>query len=106
VSVKTEVLENIGSPGRSRTCDILINSQALYQLSYRGTRTVILSYLGATLHRMPPDTLATADVAIVHDAGATTRQRSSAANTPSTHAAHHPPSSTRAAWAMAGASMP
>jgi len=45
---------NVGSPGRSRTCDILINSQALYRLSYRGTRTVILSYLGETLHRMPP----------------------------------------------------
>jgi hypothetical protein len=27
---------NVGSPGRSRTCDILINSQALYRLSYRG----------------------------------------------------------------------
>src|SRR5688572_21445861 len=25
-----------GSPGRARTCDILINSQALYRLSYRG----------------------------------------------------------------------
>jgi integrase len=28
--------EKIGSPGRARTCDILINSQALYRLSYRG----------------------------------------------------------------------
>jgi hypothetical protein len=27
---------SVGSPGRSRTCDILINSQALYRLSYRG----------------------------------------------------------------------
>ena len=26
----------IGSPGRTRTCDMLINSQPLYQLSYRG----------------------------------------------------------------------
>ena len=26
MSVKTEVVEKIGSPGRSRTCDILINS--------------------------------------------------------------------------------
>jgi hypothetical protein len=30
------VLEKVGSPGRARTCDILINSQALYRLSYRG----------------------------------------------------------------------
>jgi hypothetical protein len=28
MSVKTEVLEKIGSPGRSRTCDILINSES------------------------------------------------------------------------------
>ena len=27
----------IGSPGRTRTSDKLINSQPLYQLSYRGT---------------------------------------------------------------------
>ena len=27
----------IGSPGWARTSDFLINSQALYQLSYRGT---------------------------------------------------------------------
>ena len=26
----------VGSPGWSRTSDFLINSQALYQLSYRG----------------------------------------------------------------------
>ena len=31
-----EMLEKVGSPGRTRTCDILINSQALYRLSYRG----------------------------------------------------------------------
>jgi hypothetical protein len=30
------MLEGIGSPGWSRTSDFLINSQALYQLSYRG----------------------------------------------------------------------
>jgi hypothetical protein len=30
------VCEKIGSPGWSRTSDFLINSQALYQLSYRG----------------------------------------------------------------------
>ena len=28
----------VGSPGRARTCDILINSQALYRLSYRGIK--------------------------------------------------------------------
>ena len=28
---------DIGSPGRTRTSDKLINSQPLYQLSYRGT---------------------------------------------------------------------
>ena len=28
--------KKVGSPGRTRTCDILINSQALYRLSYRG----------------------------------------------------------------------
>ena len=33
----TEVSEKIGSPGWARTSDFLINSQALYQLSYRGT---------------------------------------------------------------------
>ncbi len=31
-----KVLEEVGSPGWTRTSDILINSQALYQLSYRG----------------------------------------------------------------------
>ena len=30
------MLGKIGSPGWSRTSDFLINSQALYQLSYRG----------------------------------------------------------------------
>src|SRR2546421_5226349 len=29
--------EEVGSPGWARTSDFLINSQALYQLSYRGT---------------------------------------------------------------------
>ena len=28
----------VGSPGRTRTYDMLINSQPLYQLSYRGLR--------------------------------------------------------------------
>lgn len=32
----SEVAAVIGSPGWSRTSDFLINSQALYQLSYRG----------------------------------------------------------------------
>jgi hypothetical protein len=31
-----EATEKVGSPGWSRTSDFLINSQALYQLSYRG----------------------------------------------------------------------
>ena len=31
-----EVGVKVGSPGWSRTSDFLINSQALYQLSYRG----------------------------------------------------------------------
>jgi hypothetical protein len=29
-------MRGVGSPGWSRTSDFLINSQALYQLSYRG----------------------------------------------------------------------
>ena len=33
-----EVTEKVGSPGWTRTSDILINSQALYRLSYRGVR--------------------------------------------------------------------
>ena len=32
----SEVAAKVGSPGWSRTSDFLINSQALYQLSYRG----------------------------------------------------------------------
>src|SRR5262249_34188387 len=32
----SEVVAVIGSPGWARTSDFLINSQALYQLSYRG----------------------------------------------------------------------
>ena len=34
--IPVEVFESIGSPGWARTSDILINSQALYRLSYRG----------------------------------------------------------------------
>jgi hypothetical protein len=33
-----DVVDKTGSPGWTRTSDILINSQALYRLSYRGTR--------------------------------------------------------------------
>src|SRR5881296_1174968 len=33
---RTKVLEGVGSPGWARTSDFLINSQALYRLSYRG----------------------------------------------------------------------
>ena len=32
----SELLEVVGSPGWARTSDFLINSQALYRLSYRG----------------------------------------------------------------------
>jgi hypothetical protein len=35
--------DNIGSPGWTRTSDILINSQALYRLSYRGIRRLALA---------------------------------------------------------------
>jgi hypothetical protein len=31
-----QLLEKIGSPGRTRTCDLVINSHPLYRLSYRG----------------------------------------------------------------------
>ena len=31
-----QLLEIIGSPGRTRTCDLVINSHPLYRLSYRG----------------------------------------------------------------------
>src|SRR5207249_1818465 len=34
--VVSELLEVVGSPGWARTSDFLINSQALYRLSYRG----------------------------------------------------------------------
>ena len=36
----------IGSPGWARTSDFLINSQALYQLSYRGTSKSYRSFTG------------------------------------------------------------
>ena len=35
------MLEVIGSPGWARTSDFLINSQALYRLSYRGMACII-----------------------------------------------------------------
>ena len=31
-----QLLEKVGSPGRTRTCDLVINSHPLYRLSYRG----------------------------------------------------------------------
>ena len=31
-----ELLEEVGSPGRARTADLVINSHPLYRLSYRG----------------------------------------------------------------------
>ena len=33
----TVLLCNVGSPGKTRTCDLQINSLPLYQLSYWGT---------------------------------------------------------------------
>ena len=35
--LQNSLIQDIGSPGRTRTSDKLINSQPLYQLSYRGT---------------------------------------------------------------------
>src|ERR1043166_2253221 len=32
----TETSKKVGSPGRTRTCDLVINSHPLYRLSYRG----------------------------------------------------------------------
>ena len=37
-----KLVKSIGSSGRTRTCDQLINSQLLYQLSYRGIKIKIL----------------------------------------------------------------
>ena len=39
VEVASELREVVGSPGWARTSDFLINSQALYRLSYRGVRS-------------------------------------------------------------------
>ena len=36
VGANSQAADKVGSPGWTRTSDILINSQALYQLSYRG----------------------------------------------------------------------
>ena len=38
--------EVVGSPGWARTSDFLINSQALYRLSYRGTIKYYRSFAG------------------------------------------------------------
>ena len=43
---RTKVLGVIGSPGWARTSDFLINSQALYRLSYRGTTKFYRSFAG------------------------------------------------------------
>ncbi len=40
--VASQVIIFIGSPGRARTADPVINSHLLYQLSYRGTLRRIL----------------------------------------------------------------
>ncbi len=44
--VVPELSEVSGSPGWARTSDFLINSQALYQLSYRGTIKSYRSFAG------------------------------------------------------------
>jgi hypothetical protein len=49
--------EKVGSPGWARTSDFLINSQALYRLSYRGMpgadalRTNLTANFSGTLER-------------------------------------------------------
>ena len=35
-----------GSPGRTRTCDLAVNSRSLYQLSYRGTFLILAAEPG------------------------------------------------------------
>ncbi len=40
--------KKVGSPGRARTCDILINSQALYRLSYRGMSNLNTPFSGTS----------------------------------------------------------
>jgi hypothetical protein len=42
----SELPEEVGSPGWARTSDFLINSQALYRLSYRGTTKFYRSFAG------------------------------------------------------------
>ena len=54
--------EEVGSPGWARTSDFLINSQALYQLSYRGTIKSYRSFAATrdsawTLRHRGPDGL-------------------------------------------------
>ena len=34
---------SLGSPGRTRTCDLVVNSHPLYRLSYRGITESILN---------------------------------------------------------------
>ena len=40
-----------GSPNRARTCDIMINSHALYRLSYRGILSFSRTVMRTSLHR-------------------------------------------------------
>ena len=40
VSCSTNWAKGAGSPNRARTCDIMINSHALYRLSYRGIPSI------------------------------------------------------------------
>ena len=45
-NAEREMCEKVGSPGWARTSDFLINSQALYRLSYRGTIKSYRSFAG------------------------------------------------------------
>ena len=51
---RTKVLIVVGSPGWARTSDFLINSQALYRLSYRGTTKSYRSLPELTMRRSRP----------------------------------------------------
>ena len=47
----------LSSADRARTCDIFVNSEALYQLSYRGTQHAILLFPEQKLAELPRNLL-------------------------------------------------
>ena len=47
------MLEKVGSPSRTRTYDLAVNSRVLYQLSYRGTLEPPLYHEAALLQDGP-----------------------------------------------------